>query len=101
MRNRNYLQTNNTSVPMTVGVVFIALIMVFIGAIIAYNGERVVNGQTVDCIGLLDEKPSLPEGWTWQTGANPLVPSFFIYPPIGPIVVGLTDAVCPKENVRD
>lgn len=90
--------SSSSSTAMGLGFAFfVGLLMVFIGAVIVYDGEREVNGQTVDCIGFFDEKPNLPEGWAWKTEANPLVPSFFIYAPIGPIVTVLTDAVCPAE----
>lgn len=73
-------------------IVFLLLIPVMI-----YEGEKEVDGFTVDCIGITDTEPPLPPGWSWRLSAQTLVPSiFFGAGVVGPAIVLFTDAKCPE-----
>lgn len=85
-------------------VIMCVCLLVWSIPIMIYDGERNVDGQVVDCIGIFDEQPKLPEGWRWEMGGQPLVPSVFIGFPVGfpivPIVTLLTDSKCPQQDTE-
>lgn len=88
-----------TIIELAIVVAFLGFLGLILTPLVWYEGERkvIVQGQAhvVDCIGLLTDEPALPPGYRWDVEANPIIPSFLMLPPAGPVVVALTDAKCP------
>lgn len=96
-KNTNKSRKSAGFTVMELGVVgaMFGILMLLVLPILIYDGERQVNDQTVDCIGVFGEEPQLPEGYHWQVEWNPIVPSIVWFGFIGPAVTLLTDAKCP------
>jgi len=89
-----------TLVELIITIFVIMIPLTFVLPIWFYHGERVVETQMVDCIGIFGSEPELPEGYHWEIGAQPLVPGVLIFPFVVPgAITLLTDAKCPEPDV--